>query len=603
MFWTRNTASRQLDSRRDSRSLRRGYRFNLDALEDRRLMASSLVASSFLIAPGAVEGKAFKAVVATFTDSDGNTDPAQYAATINWGDGQTSRGIVVGGSTGFEVVGTHIYVRSGAFRATVQIGDADNDSASVSTTNVVAEAPIAAAGIAVHARRAVHLSNVPVAMFSDPDSSLRAKDFSAKINWGDGQTSTGKIVVDKAIHGFEVLGSHIFKATGAFAVKTTILQGKRGVTSFFTPSSIISDGAVAADHIDPNFVNPWGLAAPKLTDFWDSNNGTGTSTVFDNTGNISAALFAVSVPPPNGASGPSAPSGIVSNSTSSFVVSQGSASGPAAFIFATEDGTISGWNPKVGGTGPGPSTHAVLAVDNSASGAVYKGLAILTVPAGTGLAAGPNLFVTNFHAGTIEAYTSSFAPETLPAGAFQDPAIPTGFAPFGIQTMNGNLYVTYAKQDGEKHDDVAGAGNGYVDVYSPAGVLLQRLGGGGIQPELNSPWGLVQAPASFGPFSNAILVGNFGDSHINAFDPNTGAFLGQLNDANGQPLVLNGGFAGSDTKGLWALFDFPTSSGPAGTLYFSAGVNDESDGLFGSLTFTQVAAATATSTASVVKFG
>lgn len=305
------------------------------------------------------------------------------------------------------------------------------------------------------------------------------------------------------------------------------------------------------------------------------------------------------VPPPTGAAGPSAPSGIVSNSTSSFVVSQGSASGPAAFIFVTEDGTISGWNPKVGGTGAGPSTNAVLAVDNSATGAVYKGVAILNVPTGTALAAGPTLFVTNFHAGTIEAYSSSFAAENLPAGAFTDPAIPAGFAPIGIQTIGGNLYVTYAKQDSAKHDDVAGAGNGYVDVYSPTGVLLQRLGGGGSQPELNSPWGVVTAPASFGPFSNAILVGNFGDSHINVFNPTTGAFLGQLDGQNGEPLVMNGGFQGTDSKGLWALLDFPTGTGPAGTLYFTAGLNDESDGLFGTLTYTQVAMATASSTVSV----
>ncbi len=289
----------------------------------------------------------------------------------------------------------------------------------------------------------------------------------------------------------------------------------------------------------------------------------------------------------------------MSNSTSSFVVSQGGASGPAAFIFVTEDGTISGWNPKVAGTGTGPSTNAVLAVDNSASGAVYKGVTILTVPAGTGLTAGPTLVVTNFHAGTIEAYSSSFARETLPAGAFQDPAIPAGFAPFGIQTLNGNLYVTYAKQDGAKHDDVAGIGNGFVDVYSPSGALLERLGGGGFQPELNSPWGIVQAPADFGPFSNAVLVGNFGDSHISAFSPTTGAFLGQLNDASGHPLVANGGFMGTDTHGLWGLIDFPSGTGPAGTLYFSAGLNDENDGLFGSLTFTQVATATASGAAEI----
>jgi uncharacterized protein (TIGR03118 family) len=254
-------------------------------------------------------------------------------------------------------------------------------------------------------------------------------------------------------------------------------------------------------------------------------------------------------------------------------VSQGTATGPAAFIYSTEDGTIAGENPTVGLTGSPPSTHAVLAVDNSASEAVYEGLAILTIPAGTSLPAGPSLFVANFHAGTIDAFSSTFAPETLAAGTFTDPAIPAGFAPFGMQTVNGNLYVTYAKQDSEQHDDVAGPGNGFVDVYSPAGVLLQRLGGGGSQRKFNSPWGVIQAPANFGPFGNATLVGNFGDSQLNAFDPNTGAFLGQLNDAQGQPLVLTGGLTGPSTKGLSGLFAFASGKGPAGTLFFTSGFN------------------------------
>jgi uncharacterized protein (TIGR03118 family) len=239
-------------------------------------------------------------------------------------------------------------------------------------------------------------------------------------------------------------------------------------------------------------------------------------------------------------------------------------------------------------------------VDNSASGAVYKGLALLTVPSGNTLPAGQYLFATNFHAGTVEIYNSSYQAVTAPTGAFQDPTIPAGFAPFGIQAINGNLYVTYTKQDAEKHDDVAGAGNGYVDVFSPSGILLQRLGGPGVQPELNSPWGVVQAPANFGTFSNDILVGNFGDSHISAFNPTTGAFVGQISNAQGQPMTFTGGFQGSSI-GLWGIsFGNGNGSGATNTLYFNSGINDEADGVFGSITATSVATTTASSIASVV---
>jgi uncharacterized protein (TIGR03118 family) len=161
----------------------------------------------------------------------------------------------------------------------------------------------------------------------------------------------------------------------------------------------------------------------------------------------------------------------------------------------------------------------VLAVDNSASGAVYKSLTILAVPAGGTLPAGQYLVAANFHSGNLDVFDQSFKSVALPSGAIQDPNRPAGFAPFNAQSVGGNLYVTYAKQDGAKHDDVAGPGNGFVDVYSTSGFLLRRLGGDGVQAELNSPWGVVQAPPDFGPFSNDILVGNFGDSQISAFDP------------------------------------------------------------------------------------
>jgi uncharacterized protein (TIGR03118 family) len=347
-------------------------------------------------------------------------------------------------------------------------------------------------------------------------------------------------------------------------------------------------------------VNPWGLVAGNPGAVWDSNNGTGTSNVLSTTGDLSSRIPVVTIPGPPG-SDSSAPTGIVLNtSTTNFQVTDGTNTHSAIFIWATEDGTIAGWNPQVAAGTASISTTAVLPVDNSASGAVYKGLAILTVPAGDPLAAGQYIFATNFHANSLDVFDSSFHPLPLPAGTFTDPQIPAGFAPFGIQNVGGNLFVTYAKQNSAKHDDVAGAGNGFVDVYSPAGALLMRLGGGGTQTELNSPLGIIQAPSGFGPFSADILVGNFGDSHVSAFNPTTGAFLGQLTDAQGQPLALTGGFQGTDTKGLWGVFDFPSATGPTGnTLYFASGVNDEGDGVFGGVTFYQVATATATARATI----
>ena len=408
------------------------------------------------------------------------------------------------------------------------------------------------------------------------------------------------MIVPNGAGGFKVIGSHKYKKPKAFSIQTVIQQGNTSATSFYLPTNVMSDGAVAADHVNPNFVNPWGLVAGSPTAIWDANNGTGTSNVFATTGDLNSRIPVVTIPAPTGSTDTSAPTGVVRNSSTGFVVTDGTNSGAAVFIFSTEDGTISGWNPTVGGGGAPTSVHAVLAADNSASGAVYKGLAILTVPAGDPLAAGQYLFATNFHANTLDVFDSSFHPVTLPAGSFTDPQVPAGFAPFGIQSIGGNLYVTYAKQDADQHDDVAGAGNGFVDVYSPAGVLLMRLGGGGQQNELNSPWGVIQAPSGFGTFSSDILVGNFGDSHVSAFNPTTGAFLGQLTDAQGQPLALVGGFQGSDTMGLWGLLDFPTATGPTGnTLYFASGFNDEGDGVFGSVTFFQVATSTAVGKATI----
>ncbi|HSQ80392.1 MAG TPA: TIGR03118 family protein [Casimicrobiaceae bacterium] len=322
--------------------------------------------------------------------------------------------------------------------------------------------------------------------------------------------------------------------------------------------NLVSDGFVTADHTDPNLVNPWGIAFNPFGPVWIADNGSGLSTLYNGTGTPQALV--VIIPPAAAAAGGN-PTGIVFNGSNGFVVSTSSNSGPAKFIFATEDGVIAGWNPAVDGT------HAILVKDNSTTtGAVYKGLA---------LSAGGNgslLYATDFHNNKIDVWDSTFATVTLPPGAFADPTIPSGFAPFGIQAIGGNIYVTYAKQDAARHDDVKGMGLGYVDVFDPNGRLIERVASRG---KLNAPWGIALAPAGFGEFRNTLLIGNFGDGHINAFDNATGESYGQLKGVDGKPIAIDG---------LWGMaFGNGFAGQSVNTLFFTAGSNDEADGLYGSL--------------------
>jgi uncharacterized protein (TIGR03118 family) len=309
---------------------------------------------------------------------------------------------------------------------------------------------------------------------------------------------------------------------------------------------LASRGFSPAAHTDPNLVNPWGIAlTPTASPFWVADNVTGKSTLYNGSGNPQSLVVTM----------PSAfaPTGVVFHSTAGFNVS----ANPALFIFAAEDGSIAGWNGASG-------TSAVTAVGASTL-SVFKGLAI-------GNDAGNDrLYATDFRARKVRVFDTNFS-EVITATSFIDPDIPTGFAPFGIQNLGGLIYVTYAKQDVNKFDDVAGAGNGYVDVYDTAGVLVKRLAS---QGSLNSPWGLAMAPATFGDLANTLLVGNFGDGRINAVDPVAGGIVGQVNDSGGQGIVI---------EGLWGLtFGNGGNGGDPSKLYFAAGINGEQDGLFGVL--------------------
>jgi uncharacterized protein (TIGR03118 family) len=324
--------------------------------------------------------------------------------------------------------------------------------------------------------------------------------------------------------------------------------------------NLIADTAGVADFTDPNLVNPWGISITASSPFWLCDGGTGLSTVYTS----SATTFAVSatkaIIPPSGNGANTVCAGIVANSTTGFTVSTATVAARASsFIFATEGGTLSGWSSGV------DATHAQMAVDNSAAGAVYKGLALVTTTTPTA-----QLYAANFSKGTIDVFDANWKPVTLAASAFTDPAIPTGFAPFNIQLLNGSLYVTYAKQGTTKVFDAPGVGNGYVDVYDVNGKLLQHLVS---QGTLNSPWGVQLAPATFGQFGGALLVGNFGDGLIHAFDPATGALLGTVQDQSGNNIRIDG---------LWGLqFGNGGSGGDVNSLYFTAGPSSQRHGLFG----------------------
>lgn len=324
---------------------------------------------------------------------------------------------------------------------------------------------------------------------------------------------------------------------------------------------MVSDQDGAAPVTDPHLVNAWGIASGPTTAFWIADNGTGLSTVYDTEGQPFPAggPLVVTIPAPAAAPGGtvSAPTGIVFNSTTDFEITEDAVTEPATFIFATEDGTIAGWNAAVN------PDMAIRVVDDSATDAVYKGIAIAAVGADN------FVYVTDFHNNSIDAYDTSFESATL-AGTFTDPDLPAGFAPFGIANIGGQLYVTYAQQDADAHDDVAGAGLGYVDIYDPDGTLVGRFASQGV---LNAPWAVIETPAEFSDFGGMIVVGNFGDGHISVFDTN-GALMGQLNDGT-NPIAIDG---------LWGLIvGNGGEAGDADTLYFTSGPNDEANGLFGAL--------------------
>ncbi len=358
--------------------------------------------------------------------------------------------------------------------------------------------------------------------------------------------------------GYSIPGRRL---AGLVPILASVLLAGAAEASSVEQTNLISDGSVKAKVTNSIFINPWGITYAPGGDFWISSNGWGNSPIYKITGFDSGITLegAPVVPLPPGAAGPfSAPTGQIFNGTDGFVVSESGKSGPGLFLYATEDGTLSGWNPTVD-----PST-AILAVDNSKAGAVYKGLALYTDKSGT------YLLATNFHSGFVEVYDSTF---TL-VGEFRDHGLAADIAPFNVQVLGGKIYVTYAKQDAAKHDDQAGPGNGTVEIVDLYGTPVHRAHDIKV---LNSAWGLAIAPSSWGSYAGDLLVGNFGDGHVNVYDPTNLEYVATLVTKTGKPLAIDG---------LWGLIPGNDGSGGSSkTIYFSAGPNKEADGLFGALTF------------------
>ena len=323
-------------------------------------------------------------------------------------------------------------------------------------------------------------------------------------------------------------------------------------------TNLVSDQPGVALIQDLDLVNPWGITRTGTSPFWVANNVTGTSTLYS--GDVNGSPFvknSLVVTIPGGS-----PTGAVFNTSTDFVVTSGAASGRSAFLFASQAGIISGWNPGV--PPPPPSTFAQI---GATADAVYTGLALGRVGTAN------FLYAVDFEHGHIDVYDKAFHLASLD-GSFSDPNIPDSYAPFNIQNLGGNLYVTYAQQSHKEPDEETDHGSGFVDVFDTSGHLVQRLIMGN---HLNAPWGLALAPADFGPFSNALLVGNFGDGHIQAFDPVSGKFLGQLRDESGKPIAIDG---------LWGIvFGNGAAGGDRNALYFASGPDGETHGLFGSLRF------------------
>lgn len=356
---------------------------------------------------------------------------------------------------------------------------------------------------------------------------------------------------------FGLLGVVLFAVAGGCGNDDSSVAG-------FTQTNLISNVAGKAINTDPNLINTRGMARALIGAWMVANTGSGTATAYDGNGDPYPTAAGTVVTIPAGAASPTGsegvPSGVVANPSDAFVVSGSAGTAPADFIFATLDGTIAGWSAAA------DASTAITVADNSAEGAIYTGLAIGSNPTG-----GAFLYAANFRANVIDVFDESFALVAV-SGDWRDPRLPSNYAPYGIQNIAGDIYVTYARQNQQKNAAINGDGNGYVSVFDTEGNFIRRFTS---QGQLNAPWGIAQAPASFSRFGGALIISNAGDGQINAFDPVSGRFLGQLQRPSGGALTI---------RGLWGIgFGNGDSAGSVDTLYFCAGPAGGSEGLFGSI--------------------
>lgn len=403
-------------------------------------------------------------------------------------------------------------------------------------------------------------------------SSASGASCTASNAWSGSETASGTQSVAPSVAGTATFTLICTTASGTYGSGSGTGHATLTVNpaTAFSMTKLVGDTAAAgATNLDANLVNPWGVAIPAGNFFaWVGNNHSETSTLYDGNGvpqqhgaplivNFAASAGGVTFDP----------TGIVFNASSTeFVVTSGTKSGAASFLFNGEGGMIAGWSFSV------DATHAITVYADT-GGAVYKGLAIAEN------AGKSYLYATDFHNNKVDVLDDNFAKQATSATAFTfiDPTLPAGYAPFGIQAFaNGSvgaiqIYVTYAQQlSPANHDNVDGAGLGYVDLYDTNGQFIKRLVSGGA---LNAPWGLALAPADFGTLGGALLVGNFGDGVINAYDPASGTMVGKVSDSSSAAIA---------TPGLWGIaFGNDANNQPHNTLFFAAGTNNESNGLYG----------------------
>lgn len=327
--------------------------------------------------------------------------------------------------------------------------------------------------------------------------------------------------------------------------------GGRG-TPTFTQVNLVSDVPGAAPLTDPNVVNAWGITLGPTTPLWVNGNGSDVSMLFGGGVNAGPVNKVLEVPIPGGA-----PTGQMFNDTTDFPVTGTGGTAPARFIFVGESGDLNAWNPTAT---PGP---AIL--QSHVEGAVYKGMTIWHSPLGNFVLA------ADFRNGRIDVFDHAFKRLPLADSFFNDRHLPRGYAPFNVAAFGDSVYVSYAKQAPGGVDQVDGRGLGFVDVYTDFGQHVRRIASAG---SLNAPWGMTMAPASFGSLAGSLLVGNFGDGRINAYDPRTGHFRGQLLGADRRPITIDG---------LWGLLPGTATTGGVDALWFAAGPEDEAHGLVGQI--------------------